>query len=76
MSSIASFDKSTEELSLGEKVEKVAIQSEWLRKNQPILTSLYEHCMMVGSGDVDLPGLYFYIKWYAENYIFTSNRGI
>ena len=58
---MASFDNCTQELSLGEKVEKVAIQSEWLKRNQPILTSLYEHCMMIGSGDADLPGFFISI---------------
>ena len=61
LSSMPSFDMSAEEMSLGEKVEKVAVQSEWLRRNQPILTSLYEHCMMIGSGDSDLPGTWPHI---------------
>lgn len=50
-----SFD--SEGLSLGEKVEKVALHSEWLKRNQQILTCLYEHCSMVGTGDAEIPGL-------------------
>ncbi|XP_057307228.1 dmX-like protein 1 [Hydractinia symbiolongicarpus] len=50
-----SFD--SEGLSLGEKVEKVALHSEWLKRNQQILTCLYEHCSMVGTGDAEIPAI-------------------
>ena len=54
VSSIGSFD--CDEMSLGEKVEQVALHSDWLKRNQQILTSLYEHCLMVGTGDAEIPG--------------------
>lgn len=58
MSSVSN-DSSTilpEETSIVEKVEQISIQSKWLRRNQQILSGLYEHCLMVGTGDPELPG--------------------
>ena len=50
--------------SLCEKVEQISVQSEWLKQNQKILASLYEHCLMVGTRDPELPGtLCFHRKY-------------
>ena len=47
---------------LCEKVEQISVQSEWLKQNQKILASLYEHCLMVGTRDPELPGKSFSCK--------------
>ena len=51
-----SLDATQEEASLTQKVEQISVQSEWLKQNQKILASLYEHCLMVGTRDPELPG--------------------
>ena len=50
------MDATHEEASLTQKVEQISVQSEWLKQNQKILASLYEHCLMVGTRDPELPG--------------------
>ena len=56
-SSFGSFENSTlEEMSLGEKVEHVAMHSIWLKENHHLLMTLYNHCIMQGTGGGDLPG--------------------
>jgi len=60
LSSISSnsIDAGHEEgVSLAEKVEQISVQSEWLKQNQKILASLYEHCLMVGTRDPEIPGM-------------------
>eukprot|EP00111_Clytia_hemisphaerica_P015793 TCONS_00046632-protein len=52
-----SMDVTQEEASLTQKVEQISVQSEWLKQNQKILASLYEHCLMVGTRDPELPAV-------------------
>ena len=53
---MSSAHKLHNESSLGEKVEAIALHSEWLRNNHSILSTLYEYCLMVGTGHAELTG--------------------
>lgn len=49
-----SLIKLNNDSSLGEKVEAITLHSEWLRSNHSVLSSLYEYCLMVGTGHAEL----------------------